>query len=186
MFKGNATEELNDLVKDLPVFLQSVYSLAETVGLELTGLQADHIAVRCNQTETAERWKKGFLQHGTLLSEKNINGRPIALFELAQPLEVGPWQIPVVELPWPGEKRYRHEGWEHVEIVLRGAEASLASRALALCSGEGLLQPGISVKQSTPKGDGESLANPVLAVSDGRVTIKFHPWSLKEIVQSEL
>ncbi|PAW91672.1 hypothetical protein CKQ79_29675, partial [Klebsiella pneumoniae] len=22
-----------------------------------------------------------------------------------------------VELPWPGEKRYPHEGWEHIEIV---------------------------------------------------------------------
>jgi predicted metalloenzyme YecM len=30
------------------------------------------------------------------------------------------WALDVVELPWPGEKRYRHEGWEHVEVVLRG------------------------------------------------------------------
>lgn len=47
--------------------------------------------------------EKRFLQHGVLLSEKMINGRPVALFEFDTPLPVGPWLIPVVELPWPGE-----------------------------------------------------------------------------------
>ncbi|MCX8959995.1 VOC family protein [Erwinia psidii] len=186
MFKCGVAEELADLANDLPDFIRSVYSLADKLGLELLALYADHIAVRCFQKETAERWKKGFLRHGELLSEKLINGRPVALVELHQALSVGPWLIPVVELPWPGEKRYRHEGWEHVELVLRCADDQLVSKALALCSGEGLARPGISIKHSVPKGEGERLANPTVAFSDGRVTIKFHPWSLKEIVQSEL
>ncbi|EOS93190.1 VOC family protein [Erwinia tracheiphila] len=179
-------EELTDLASDFPDFLHAVFKLADLLGLQPGGLHADHIAVRCFQKETAERWKKGFLQHGVLLSEKMINGRPVALFEFDTPLPVGPWLIPVVELPWPGEKRYRHEGWEHVEIVLRCPEEELISQALALCMGEGLGRPGISVRHSSPEGEGERLANPTLAISDGRVTIKFHPWSLKEIVQSEL
>lgn len=178
--------ELQDLSVDLARFVNDLSHLADRLGLDLSALDADHIAVRCHQNTTAERWKQGFLQCGALFSEKDIAGRPIALFELHTPLCVGPWQIDVVELPWPGAKLYRHEGWEHVEIVLRGDEAQLGSRALALMADEGLIQQGISVKSSAPKGEGERLPNPTLAVTDGRVTIKFHPWSLKEVVTSEI
>ena len=38
------------------------------------------------------------------------------MFDLNQPLRVGPWLIDCVELPYPGEKRYPHEGWEHCVI----------------------------------------------------------------------
>ncbi|QKJ87506.1 VOC family protein [Paramixta manurensis] len=181
----NHPEELTDLVTDLPRFEQALTELAGLVGLELTGLTADHISVRCHQVATAERWKRGLSQLGTLFSENQINGRPICLFALRQPLQVGPWAIDVIELPWPGNKLYRHEGWEHVEIVLRGEPETLGARAMALLSDEGLLRPGISFKTSSPKGDKERLPNPTLAVTNGVVTIKFHPWTLKEIVASE-
>lgn len=186
LFAGKNTEELNDLANDLPRFLHSLYHLADRLGLELAQLEVDHIAVRCHQNTTAERWKTGFLQHGNLFSEKEINGRPVSLFELESPLSVGPWKISVIELPWPGNRLYRHEGWEHIEVVLRGDVEKLGSRALALCSDSGLTQQGISIKSSAPKGAGERLPNPTLAITDGSVTIKFHPWSLKEIVESEL
>ncbi|WP_428943296.1 VOC family protein [Pantoea sp. FN060301] len=178
-------DELSDLANDLPRFESSLTQLAARLGLDLAALEVDHIAVRCHQNSTAERWKQGFLQLGELFSEKTINGRPIALFELRNPLKVGPWQITVIELPWPGNRLYRHEGWEHIEVVLRGDPAQLGMRALALLADEGLCEPGISVKSSAPEGEGERLPNPTLAVSDGTVTIKFHPWSLKEIVTSE-
>jgi len=186
MFSGKVAEELSDLVNDSAAFTARLNDLATRLGLDLAAHHADHIAVRCHQESTAERWKKGFLQHGVLFSEKLIAGRPVALFELYEPLTVGPWQISMVELPWPGKKIYRHEGWEHVEIVLPGDEAQLGARALALLSDESLSRPGIAIKNSAPKGEGERLPNPTLAVSDGQVTIKFHPWSLKEIVESEL
>lgn len=52
---------------------------------------------------------------------------------------------------------------------------TLNARALALLSDEGLSQPGIFVKTSSPKGERERLPNPTLAVTDGNVTVKFHP-----------
>ncbi|CCG87523.1 VOC family protein [Erwinia piriflorinigrans] len=178
-------QELADLVADLPRFTESIHHLAQRLALDLPPLEVDHIALRCHQYATAERWKQGLLRCGTLFSQKEIAGRPIALFELATPLEVGPWKISVVELPWPGQRLYRHEGWEHVEVVLRGDVSQLGTRALALMADEGLTQQGISIKTSAPRGEGEALPNPTLAVTDGQVTIKFHPWSLKEIVASE-
>jgi predicted metalloenzyme YecM len=56
-----------------------------------------------------------------------------------------------LELPWPGEKRYPHEGWEHIEIVLPGEPETLNARALALLSDEGLSKPGIFVKPAHQK-----------------------------------
>ncbi len=61
----------------------------------------------------------------------------------------------------------------------------LISGSLALLADDGLSQPGIVVKTSSPKGEHERLPNPTLAVTDGSVTVKFHPWSIEQIVASE-
>ena len=177
--------ELDDLKTDLLRFEESLQKFAQKLGLHLNDLEADHIAVRCHQETTAVRWQQGLQQMGTQFSQAMINGRPICLFKLHQPLQVAGWQLDVVELPWPGEKRYRHEGWEHVEVVLRGDHQTLGARAMALLSDEALTQPGISFKTSSPQGENERLPNPTLAVTDGQTTIKFHPWRLEEIVASE-
>ncbi|PIJ50932.1 metalloprotein [Erwinia sp. OLTSP20] len=177
-------EQLQDLVGDLVHFNHALAALAERLSLELSALEVDHIALRCQHESTAERWMHGFLQCGSLLSEKMINGRPVALFELQTPLIIHGSAIYIVELPWPGDKRYRHDGWEHIEYVLRGEPETLGQRAMALFSDSSLTQSGIAFKTSAPKGERECLPNPTLAVTDGEVTIKFHPWSLKEIIAS--
>ncbi|MHB2055131.1 VOC family protein [Pantoea dispersa] len=177
--------ELSDLKQDLSRFEQALQHFAARLDLDLTQHEADHVAVRCHQFATAERWKAGLLQIGDQFSEAMINGRPICLFKLHQPLRIAGWQVDVIELPWPGEKLYRHEGWEHVEIVLRGEPETLGMRAMALLADEALTQPGIAFKTSTPQGENERLPNPTLAVTDGQTTIKFHPWRLEEIVASE-
>jgi len=177
--------KLDDLKTDLGRFEESLQIFAQRLGLRLNDLEIDHIAVRCHQDATAARWQQGLQQIGTPFSEAMINGRPICLFKLHEPLVVAGREIDVVELPWPGEKRYRHEGWEHVEVVLRGEPETLGMRAMALLSDAALTQPGISFKTSSPQGENERLPNPTLAVTDGQTTIKFHPWRLEEIVASE-
>lgn len=177
--------QLQDISADLPRFTEAFSALARRLGLDIAPLNADHISLRCHQNATAERWRAGFEQCGTLLSENIINGRPICLFKLDEPVCVAHWRFTIVELPWPGEKRYPHEGWEHIEIVLPGEPTQLNARALALLSDDGLSQPGISVKTSSPKGERERLPNPTMAVTDGKVTVKFHPWTIEEIVASE-
>lgn len=177
--------ELQDLAADLQRFVSVLTAFATKLQITLEDFHADHISVRCHQNATADRWRAGFNQCGTLLNETEINGRPICLFTLAEPLTVGPLHIDLVELPYPGGKRYPHEGWEHIEIVLPGAEEELYTRALALIADEALIMPGIKLKQSSPKGENERLPNPTLAITDGSVTIKFHPHSLRDIVASE-
>ncbi len=98
--------QLQDISADLPRFTEALSALARRLGLDIAPLNADHISLRCHQNATAERWRAGFEQCGTLLSENIINGRPICLFKLDEPVCVAHWQFTVVELPWPGEKRY--------------------------------------------------------------------------------
>ena len=130
--------------------------------------------MRCHQNATAERWRRGFEQCGELLSENIINGRPICLFKLYEPVCVAHWQFSVVELPWPGENVTRMKAGSTSKSCC-GEPETLNARALALLSDEGLSKPGIFVKTSSPKGERERLPNPTLAVTDGQVTVKFHP-----------
>ena len=185
MVERSFPAELDDLKTDLARFEESLQNFAQRLGLRLNDLEVDHISVRCHQDSTAMRWQQGLQQMGTEFSTPIINGRQICLFKLYDPLVVAGREIDVVELPWPGEKRYRHEGWEHIEVVLRGDHQTLGMRAMALLSDEALTQPGISFKTSSPQGENERLPNPTLAVTDGQTTIKFHPWRLEEIVASE-
>ncbi|WP_413738645.1 VOC family protein [Sodalis sp. RH21] len=181
----NAISQLADLVEDLTRFEQRLSALADRLGLPLHIYNIDHIALRCRQDATAQRWFDGWQQCGRCLKNSEFNGRNIALFELHQPLALGPVRIDCVELPWPGQRRYPHEGWEHIEIVLPVPAEDLPRAALALLADAALAAPDISIRHSAPRDILERLPNPTLAVTDGQVTIKFHPHSLRAIVASE-
>ncbi|NDL62575.1 VOC family protein [Acerihabitans arboris] len=177
--------QLADLAEDIVCFEQRLTALSSRLGLVLTDHRIDHIALRCRQDATAQRWFDGLRRCGQCLKTSEFNGRAIALFVMQTPISVGPLRIDCVELPWPGQRRYPHDGWEHIEIVLPGPPDTLAQRALALLADSALAAADISLKHSAPQDAGERLPNPTLAVTDGRVTIKFHPHSLRAIVGSE-
>lgn len=185
MSQLSTISELQDLSLGLEPFEQQISQFADLLELKLTDFHCDHVSVRCHQLATAERWRRGFMQCATLLSEKDINGRPICLFDLQQPLQIAGMMIDCVELPYPGNKVYRTEGWEHIELVIACAPEALHQQALAILSDRGLLQRGVKLKFSSPEGRGEQLVNPTLAVTDGNITIKFHPYSIREVVASE-
>ncbi|STI54747.1 Protein yecM [Escherichia coli] len=104
MANWQSIDELQDIASDLPRFIHALDELSRRLGLNITPLTADHISLRCHQNATAERWRRGFEQCGELLSENMINGRPICLFKLHEPVQVAHWQFSIVELPWPGGK----------------------------------------------------------------------------------
>ncbi|WP_081861917.1 VOC family protein [Photorhabdus australis] len=41
------------------------------------------------------------------------------------------------------------------------------------------------VKQSQPKGEQERLPNPTLAISNNEISVKFHPFTLREMIKNE-
>ncbi|GAB8578008.1 hypothetical protein OkiPb00483_11950 [Escherichia coli] len=99
MANWQSIDELQDIASDLPRFTHALDELSLRLGLNITPLTADHISLRCHQNATAERWRRGFEQCGELLSENMINGRPICLFKLHEPVQVAHWQFSIVELP---------------------------------------------------------------------------------------
>lgn len=192
---------------DLAEFERQICQIAEQVGIELSEFEIDHLAVRVNTAEKAQAWKvalldtilppkamgelnnEGNIGYATLLKESEVNGRPIALIDLHQPLIFCNQQVSVIELPFPKGKIYPNEGWEHIEIVvpmLKGE--SVAQWTARLCKQWDLTEnPQIKLKISEPFVEGERLPNPSIAISltdkslNNRCTLKLHPYAIREI-----
>ena len=54
------------MLAELPAFMAKIERLAEQLGLSLAGYQADHIALRVNDWETAEQLHQAWLAYGKL------------------------------------------------------------------------------------------------------------------------
>ncbi|HAS8284320.1 VOC family protein [Vibrio vulnificus] len=182
------------MLEDLPGFMQKIESLADLLQLDLSFAQADHIALRVNENQTAQLSQQMWSEQGKVISQANINGRPIIVIEFDAPLVSRGWKIECLELPYPAEgKAYPQEGWEHVEFVVpshaQTAEdylADLKHTYPAFGSQFSKLEElGVRVKLSSPKGEGERLNNPTVAFKYQGICIKLHPHSLKRIVESE-
>ncbi len=182
------------MLQDLDAFVEKIEALASMLSLDLSLAQADHIALRINDTQTALQAHQAWAQYGKVISQAQINGRPIIVIEFDKMLESRGWKIECLELPYPAEgKIYPTEGWEHVEFVIP-SHAETADEFLADLKhtypafGGRLAQleaMGVKIKLSSPKGEGERLNNPTVAFKYQGVCIKLHPHSLKAIVESE-
>ena len=95
-------QSLSQLLADWQAFADKIMPLIKRLGLERLG-ECDHAALRVNSVAAAEKLKAEFAQCGEIISENIINGRPILIIRLQQPLLLGQWQIPCVELPFPGD-----------------------------------------------------------------------------------
>lgn len=178
------------LMASLPEFAEKASALADRLGLIRAGLVADHIALRITELADAQWLKEELMGHGKIISDNVLNGRPIFLFKLHTPIQVGPWAIEVVELPFPDGKK-RKDGWEHVELVLP-CEAQDKHQMLeavkqipAIIAKWPVLKDGslnIDIKTSCPKGEGETLSNPTVAFRHEGITIKVHPYDIREVL----
>ncbi|MCS6230275.1 VOC family protein [Shewanella baltica] len=200
------------LTQSWPAFEAQILALLETLGLADKALVCDHVALRVNSIASADALRDAFSCVGKIISDNIINGRTILIIELDTPLTLGQFSIACVELPYPSDKVYPQEGWEHIELVIdsKAKDCDTLSRdLLALCpklsallpseqaaepvpsSSLGLNSQGITslaeikIKMSSPKGDKERLANPTIAFKRDDVCIKVHPHGIKAVIASE-
>jgi hypothetical protein len=182
------------MIQDLDAFMAKIEALASMLSLDLSLAQADHIALRINDTAIAQQAHQEWSQHGKVISQAQINGRPIIVIEFEQALESRGWKLECLELPYPAEgKTYLTESWEHVEFVIPSHAQTAAAFLEDLkhtypafgAQFEKLNEMGVKIKLSSPKGEGERLNNPTVAFKYQGVCIKLHPHSLKAIVESE-
>ena len=185
-------------------FSQRISAFIHRLGLENLALDCDHAALRVNDNQTAQLLVDEFSQHGKIISNNIINGRPILIIKLAEPLVIGAMKIQCVELPFPSDKSYPVEGWEHIELVFPSQAQTCDELVAELIEKVPLLadviagntiagntiagsdeNSDIKVKQSSPKGDKERLANPTIAFKANGICIKVHPHDIQKIVESE-
>ena len=75
------------MIQDLDAFMAKIEELASLLKLDLSFAQADHIALRINDTETAKAAHEAWNQYGKVISQAKINGRPIIVIEFDKALE---------------------------------------------------------------------------------------------------
>lgn len=190
----NAELMPEQLLAKLDDFMHKIQTLSEILHINLSDFQADHIALRINDTELVQLAHQEWQKYGQVISQAQINGRPIIVILFDRPLGALQWQVECLELPYPAPgKQYPQQSWEHVEFVIpstaQTAQAyleDLKGRLPGLATQwDQLERLGIKVKLSSPKGEGERLNNPTVAFKYQGVCIKLHPHSLKRIVESE-
>lgn len=170
-------------------FEQKINLLAKQMKVDLSNYVIDHIALRVNTESSAKFWLMKLLKWGKILSDNMVNGRTIYLIELFTPLILANQQIHIVELPFPKNKKYPQENWEHIEIIIPFLEQEDINcwvervQQLFLWEQDSLLK----LKVSEPKVEGEQLPNPSIAVSffdntQNHTCIKVHPYHIKEII----
>ncbi|MUL09913.1 VOC family protein [Aliivibrio fischeri] len=185
--------EPQQLINALPSFMEKIQALLDVLEIDLTQYQADHIALRINERDVAEAAHQAWLQQAEEWSNNEINGRPIIALGFNQALTINGWSIECLELPYPGDKSYPQQGWEHVEWVIPcdvdSQEAFLEYVFKTFPSlkdkWDNLASLGVKVKQSCPSGDAERIANYTVAFKYQGVCIKLHPHSLKAVIESE-
>lgn len=186
-------EKMTACFGDFSQFEQKIQQIAEIAGIDLSQYEIDHLAVRMNQMETAEQWRTLLLEGSTLLKESDVNGRLIGLFTLTQAVKFCGQNVKIVELPFPKDKIYPQEGWEHIEIVfpMKEAETVKQWQERALSQFKLMENNELKVKISQPKVEREALPNPSIAISLRNVTfcnhscLKLHPYDINSIVMSE-
>ncbi|MFA0568623.1 VOC family protein [Vibrio gallaecicus] len=189
-----AALEPTQMIARLDDFMEQIEDLGNKLGLDLSFAQADHIALRINETELAKAAHQAWSEYGSTISEAMINGRPIVVLAFDKPLQSRGWKIECLELPYPAEgKVYPNQDWEHVEFVIP-SHAQTADEYLAdlketypmfALKMQTIAEEGVKIKLSSPKGEGERLNNPTVAFKYQGICIKLHPHSLKKIVESE-
>ncbi len=178
---------------ELAEFERKIAQIAEIAQIDLSLYQIDHLAVRMNSDEIAHQWKIMLLTGSTLLKESEVNGRPIGLFTLNQPVRFCGQAVSVIELPFPKGKTYPEEGWEHIEIVIPMHKNESVEQWCKRIDKQFSLQnnPELKIKISQPQVEGERLPNPSVAISLKNETyrnfccLKLHPYDINTIVCSE-
>ncbi|GAM73205.1 protein yecM [Vibrio ishigakensis] len=84
-------------------FMDKIQALATELSLPIAEFQADHLALRINDSELAKLAHQAWSEYGSTISEAMINGRPIVVIFFDEPIKVKGWSIECLELPYPAE-----------------------------------------------------------------------------------
>jgi len=161
---------IKKILGDPTPFLNRLLSSIAMDGIDLSGFVMDHICYRVESIERYEVIKKDMEEAGVLLSESDVDGRPIASYKLHKPIVHKKWKIDVIEIPSPKEGKFYPEGYEHAEFVIDMHLAEFMAAYLDLVFDKKNLLREI---------------NPELTMHYDDYSVKFHRSSLEDVIKAE-
>lgn len=188
----NTKNIFDSLLNSLPKFekkLEDFLAELKTVGLDLFDLEIDHIALRYKDPQSVDKIRDEILAISEWHDVTNVNGRPIYIIKLLEPLTVLGKQVWCIELPYPKSNHSYSDGWEHIEVVLGGKATNIAELESDLSSKfpefikENL--DGINYDADEPSvDDSNQLPNPSISIEKYKgLAVKIHAKSIEEVIK---
>jgi D-alanyl-D-alanine dipeptidase len=107
-----------NIIGDHTHFLDKLFQQLKRLKVDTGALFLDHLCYRVETLSEYLEMKKKLSAYGHLLTEEEVNGRPIASFKLTEPLNYLGRNIPLIELPAPKPNSTHSSGLEHAEFVI--------------------------------------------------------------------
>lgn len=150
-------------------FFKNLTQELEANGIPANTLPSDHLCYRVSTIEEYTQYKTHLENHGELLTEAEVNGRPIATFKLNHPFKTDTHEIPLVELPAPKPGTPYNSGFEHAEFIIEESFEDFTAKF-----------PKVNFEPPTKKA-----INPELCLKLEGKQAKFHHQSLEQIIKME-
>jgi hypothetical protein len=152
-----------------PFVSQLLAELAAS-GVTIQQPYVDHLCYRAATLAEYRTLCAVLAEAGTLLVEGMIGGRPIATYQLHQPVQAGEGRVPCIELAAPKPGRVHQAGLEHIELVVSSLQDLVARYP----------------EQPFKTGNMLDTRNPDIGLVLPSGQIKFHLRSLAEVIAEEL
>lgn len=105
-------------MKNIDNFLDTLIAQIKDVGIDVTGLNIDHIAFSTSNSAEYEEKLAAFLNDGELVKEAIISDRRVAIIKLNTPYFYRDYNFNVVEVIEPVAGESAMSGWEHAEFLV--------------------------------------------------------------------
>jgi D-alanyl-D-alanine dipeptidase len=161
---------IKDLLGDYTSFLDNLFRHLDHHQVESKAMFLDHLCYRVQTLSEYHEMKEKLSAYGKLLTEEEINGRPIASFKLTEPLTYLDRKIPLIELPAPKANSFHSKGLEHAEFVIMESFEDFQKK-----------YPQIHFKTKGLNKD----FNPELEIEFEDCAVKFHHLPLESVIAVE-
>lgn len=161
---------LNTTLGPMAPFVGQLLAELHALMGEQTSPRVDHLCYRAATLPEYLSLKRELAQHGVLLVEGMIGGRPIATYRLHQPVCWQGVSVPCIELAAPKPGRTHQAGLEHIELVVSSLHELVAAH------------PALPFKTANI----EDERNPDVGLMLPSGQVKFHLRPLSEVIDEEL
>jgi len=100
-------------------FLDELFSRIAKLGLDVSDLEMDHIAIKTATLDEFNELKPEIAKFAKLKQENMVRGKPVDIYELNTPWIYKNYSISAIEIIGPNIGEVVITGFEHVEFVLK-------------------------------------------------------------------